>query len=121
MLYIYATALANIGLHHLWVPEVFHQVLTREGGQRAQYMIKKIHNIKVITLRGAYSLVGKTDVFASHAGAQGAHGSPAIRAQATFKYPLIRTIDTHKKNNGSIIISNVFVEAQSLQGHKNSQ
>lgn len=47
MLYIYATALANIGLHHLWVPEVFHQVLTREGGQRAQYMIKK----KFITSR----------------------------------------------------------------------
>lgn len=94
-------ALTNIGIYDPLAPEAFHQVLRRAEGQKAENIILKNQNDKVITLRGVHSLLWKTDMFASqrvrNRAARRAHWSPVLRADAALKYPLIGVTDTNTK------------------------
>ena len=94
MLCINAVALVNTRVNH------FGGVWSLPSGSEKRRVKATAHseaqnpNASAVTLRGACSLIWKTDVCASrrvqNSAAWGAHGGPAIMTQATRKYPLIR-------------------------------
>lgn len=118
MLCIYAFPLVDLGIYHL--RGTWHLPSGLRGGQTAAHRVR-IQNNQYNPERSSQSSLEDNHVcitWGPELGSSRAHRNPVIKAHATSQYPLIKMMDTKKMNNGSTIISNIFVEIPSLRGYK---